>query len=82
MNHKVASYCLLLPGKTLHLSALLAAKRFRDRGNKDGAVRAIRVLQTAELGKVEEIKPQRGTSTVIYTQFALHADTIFKICYI
>ena len=63
-SHAVAAYCLLLPGKVLHISALLTAKRFRDKGNKEGAVRAIRVLQSAGLGDVIEIKPQRGTSLV------------------
>ena len=63
-DHAVAAYCLLLPGKVLHISALLAAKRFRDRGNKDGAVKAIRVLQSAGLGEVCEAKPQRGTNVV------------------
>ena len=51
----VAAYCLLLPGKTLHISALLTAKTFRDKGNKEGAVRAINLLESAGL---EEIKPQ------------------------
>lgn len=63
-DQSVAQYCLLLPGKTLHISALLAAKRFRDRGNKEGAVKAIRLLQEAGLGTVLEIKPTRGASTV------------------
>lgn len=60
----VASYCLLLPGKTLHISALLLAKHFRKRGNKDGAVRAIKLLQSAELGTVVESKQQRGAYAV------------------
>ena len=34
------AYCLLLPGKKLHLSAFLTAKKFRGKGNKDGAVNA------------------------------------------
>ena len=51
----VAAYCLLLPGKTLHISALLTAKIFRDKGNKEEAVRAIRLLESAGLGEVEEI---------------------------
>lgn len=63
-DHTVAAYCLLLPGKTLHISSLLAAKRFRDRGNKDGAVRAIRLLEKEGLGAVIERKPARGTSLV------------------
>lgn len=33
-----AAYSLLLPGKVLHLNALLSMKKFRDRGNKEGAV--------------------------------------------
>ncbi len=60
----VAMFCLLLPGKVLHMSALLAAKRFRDKGNKDGAVKAIKMLESAGLGTVREFKPPRGTSTV------------------
>jgi hypothetical protein len=63
-DHAVAKYCLLLPGKVLHISALLIAKRFRDKGNKDGAVRAIRTLESAGLGEVIEVKPQRGTNVV------------------
>ena len=35
------AFCLLLPGKTLYLPPLLYVKKFRNRGNKDGAVRAI-----------------------------------------
>jgi len=63
-DRSVATYCLLLPGKVLHLSALLAAKRFRDKGNKEGAVRAMKVLQEAGLGEVMECKPARGTAMV------------------
>ena len=63
-DRSVATYCLLLPGKVLHISALLAAKRFRDKGNKEGAVRAIKMLEEAGLGTVVECKPARGTSMV------------------
>jgi hypothetical protein len=63
-DHSVAAYCLLLPGKILHLSALLNAKRFRDKGNKEGAVRAFKLLQEAGLGKVIENKPSRGATMV------------------
>ena len=58
------SVSLLLPGKVLHISALLAAKHFKDKGNKEGAVRAIKRLQEAGLGTVIECKPPRGTSMV------------------
>ncbi len=63
-ENSVAMFCLLLPGKVLHISALLAAKRFRDKGNKDGAVRAIKRLESAGLGTVIDFKPPRGTSIV------------------
>ena len=63
-DHSVAAYCLLLPGKTLHLSTLLTAKRFRDKENKKGTVRAFRLLQEAGLGSVIENKSSRGASMV------------------
>lgn len=45
-----AAYCLQLPGKTLYLTPLLAQKKFRKRGNKDGAVRAFYQLEAEGLG--------------------------------
>ena len=48
----------------LYLSALLASKRFRDKGNQDGAVRAIKMLEEAGIGRVLEDKPPRGASIV------------------
>ena len=59
-----AAYSLLLPGKVLHLNALLSMKKFRDRGNKERAVRGFLLLQEAGLGRVIENKPQRGTTVV------------------
>ena len=59
-----ASYCLTLPGKQLVLSTLLQAKKFRARGNKDGAVAAFRELDKAGLGTLEEKGMQRGTGAV------------------
>ena len=35
-----ASFCLTLPGKNLHLSSLLQSKKFRNKGNKEGALAA------------------------------------------
>ena len=34
----LAAYCMLLPGKELHLSALFSAKKFQGRDYKDGAI--------------------------------------------
>ena len=61
--HDNAAYSLLLQGKVLYLNALLATKKFRDRGNKDGAV-GFHVLQATGLGLAIVRKPQRGTNMV------------------
>ena len=47
--------CLMLPGKVLHLSALLTAKKFRTHGNKEGAIQAMRSLEADGLGHLEEV---------------------------
>ena len=60
----LVSYCLLLPGKNLHLSALLTAKKFRGKGNKDGAVAAFREIADAGLGTLSTEESRRGTSAV------------------
>ena len=63
-DKQVASFCLTIPGKMLHISTLLAKKFFRNRGNKDGAVRAIKMLEKGGLGTVYEDKPVSGTTVV------------------
>ena len=80
-DHSLAAYCLLLPGMTLHISALLAAKRFRDKGNKEGAVRAIKTLQDAGLGQVVENKPLRGTTMVLQVPLQVYYTVIYKQVY-
>ena len=69
----LAAYCLLLPGKQLHLSALLAAKKFRGRGNKEAAVAALQELEEAGLGKVEVEESRRGTAAVGFLTYNMHA---------
>ena len=63
-NTSNAAYCLLLPGIRLNLSNLLAAKKFRSRGNKDGAIAAMRKLEEDSLGKLIQMPSQRGASNV------------------
>ena len=41
------------------------AKRYRDKGNKDRAVKAFRVLEGAGLGEVQEVKAHRGAPIVV-----------------
>lgn len=60
----LAAYCLQLPGRRLYLSALLAAKKFRGRGNKGAALDAFHKLEAAGLGKLENKESRRGTSAV------------------
>ena len=52
----VEGYCLLLPGRQLHLH-VLQAKKFRNRGNKDCALSAFRALENDGLGKLEGENP-------------------------
>ena len=59
-----ASFILLQPGKTMYLNALLEKRKFCDRGNKDGVVRGLKLLQEPGLGNLIEIKPQRGANMV------------------
>lgn len=64
-----AAFCLTLPGETLYLTPLLNGKKFRNRGNKDGAVRAFLQLEEEGLGKTVIIGGSKGTAqvSIIYT---------------
>ena len=56
-------YVLLLPGKRLSITALNEKKKFRDMGNKQGAVDTITALEQDGLGIVITTKAQ-GTAKV------------------
>ena len=45
----------MLPGKVLHLSALLTAKKFRTHGNKEGAIQAMQSLEADGLGQLNQV---------------------------
>ena len=81
-DDETAAFCLSLPGKTLYLTPLLALKKFRKRGNKDGAVRAFYRLHEEGLGKVLEVTGSKGTSSVsrccISKHFHVDQVTIYK----
>lgn len=70
------AYCLQLPGRQLHLSALLAAKKFRGRGNKAAAVAAFHALESAGLGKLEIKESRRGTSAVSINNYTENTETL------
>lgn len=59
-----AGYTILQPGKKLDFSALIKAKRFKDRGNKPGAVAACKKLESAGLGVLHELGKSHGMSMV------------------
>ena len=59
-----AAFTLLLPGKVLHLSALIVSRKFRDRGNKAGALEAMNHLEDCGLGKLFGANSARGTDKV------------------
>lgn len=63
-NRRNAAYTLLQPGCTLSLSALLVAKKYRDRGGKDAAIEAMKELESIGLGKLIEKPARCGTSSV------------------
>lgn len=74
-TESLAAYCLLLPGKQLHLSALLAAKKFRGRGNKVAALASFQELEEAGLGNLKVQESRRGTSAVYtFTKNAVDDD--------
>lgn len=64
-------YMLLIPGKRLHITALNERKKFRDMGNKQGAVETITTLEKDGLGLVITNRTQ-GTAKV--------CDIIFTYC--
>ena len=64
--NNTAAYCLTLPGRKLYLTPLLGMKRFRNRGNKEGALTAFYQLEEDGLGKLLELQGSKGTSTVSY----------------
>ena len=63
-NTSFVAYCLRLPRRRLHLSALLTATIVQIHGNKGAAVTAMQELDAASLGKLESSGSRKGTSIV------------------
>ena len=59
-----ATFSLLLPGKVLYFNALNELRKFRRRGNKDGAKQAWERLHTAGIGTFVMRKVVRGCAQV------------------
>ena len=64
--HRNTAFSLLLPSSVLYFKALNSSsqRKFRDKGNKPGARQGWEPLQENGLGKLKEIKPNRGTDFV------------------
>ena len=58
------AYTLLLPGKVLDLSTMLKNKKYQNRGQKEGAVKAMNKLEADGLGELKRKEMHRGTSAV------------------
>ena len=59
-----ATYTLALPGRILDLSTLLSNKKYRNQGNKVGALAAKKKLENDGLGKIKKKEAHRGASAV------------------
>lgn len=56
---------LLLPGKRINLSDVLAAKKFRSRGGKVAALEAMTNLQTNGLGVLQDLPSSKHSSSQV-----------------
>ena len=74
-----ASFALLLPGKVLHLSALIVARKFRDRGNKAGALEAMQLLDECGMGKLLSVNSVCGTDKVSACYVHMYVDNFFVV---
>ena len=72
--NNTAGYCLTLPGRKLYLTPLLGMKKFRKRGNKEGALTAFYHIEEDGLGKLLELQGSKGTSTVSYDLCNVYID--------
>jgi len=59
-----AAFTILQPGKLLDLSAMLRAKKYANRGNKERAIKAMDKLESDGLGKLLRKEMQHGASAV------------------
>ena len=66
-----AQYTILLPGKALHLTALNNARKFCNKGNKEGGLQAFQLLEKEGLGKIESYTIP-GQKTKVHAYVYLH----------
>ena len=73
-----AGFCLTLPGKTLYLTPLLTAKKFRGRGNKEGALRAFYQLEEEHFGRVLVVGGSSRVSQVTNYATLVHSHPLMS----
>lgn len=70
-----ATYTLLQPGKILDLSTMLKNKKYQNRGQKEGAVKAMKKLEADGLGRLKTKELHRGAAAVshicVYTKLTI-----------
>ena len=71
IEDSTAGFCLKIQGKTLYLTPLLAMKKFRKRGNKEGALSAFHKLEQERLGKLRTQEGSKGPTSVSTTNTAV-----------
>ena len=60
-------YTILLPGKALHLTTLNNARKFCNKGNKEGGLQAFQLLEKEGLGNIESYTiPGQKTKVHVY----------------
>jgi len=76
-------FTLLQPGGTLDISTLVKSRKYKDRGNKTGLVKACKRLQEMGLGELCELGSTRGTpmvrSAITKVAFIVLTYTIRKV---
>ena len=77
MTRNTAQYTILLPGKALHLSALNNARKFRNKGNKDGGLQAFQMLEKEGLGKIESYTIPGQKTKVHSCLLHMHTSVFF-----
>ncbi len=55
LEDTICHHTILLPGRNLYLTPLLDKKKYRGKGNREGALLAFRTLQETGLGDIHTV---------------------------
>ena len=65
-EESMCHHTLLLPGRNLYLTPLLEKKKFRGKGNKEGALLAFRTLQEDHIGDIHTVPNSKVRAYTLY----------------